>query len=406
MYRLLVLAVLLSAFAGCVDRPEPVDAPSSDTKDDSGVGNKRTSYAVDPETANETELEGAHLHDEWGESTAMMLADTSVRTADCSENPMMDLFILGSGLFSQQEVHKGCARFTFDSGMIVPEGTARLTIDVDASEALPQGGMELLYGNGQKRAVALEESTEAVYTWTIEMEATEWDLPHSTETDWWFFLRPSGTVAILDGTIDVIVVAERMDDWEPILGSEHIDHWTQTDQHDFIAPGVLRALDTNTTVHYPSFADRITGAEAFAPIPLDDIIPPETKQVTLAVKWGSVDACPAAHECWIVSFLAPANGGRWFLIDPSAEGADWAIYTYDVPEPMAPDSTYAEESVYSIRAFVRACPNGESQQTGVFFFNGCMGEAVASMSAETRFEVVAWKDGADVGAVKTRLGLS
>lgn len=410
MHRLIVLVLIATLFAGCTgsDDPAPEGAPTVEGPSD-GQGVKKVSYEVDE--TNETQLEGAHLHDEWGEATMLQLADLSVPSSACSEdNPFMELFLMGAGVFRDQEVHKGCALFAFDEGKIVPEGTARIYVDIDASQALPEGGMRLSYGNEMKRFTELEGSSEPIHSWTIEMEPVEWDLPHSTETAWFFFLQPSGQVAILDGNIKVVITAERQEDWKPILGSAHADHWDLEEMngtHAFIGPHVIRSLDTNVSVVYPSFAERIQDRDGQEPFPLDDIIPPGTTQVTLAVQWQAVDGCPPSHGCWVVGWLAPSNGGgRGFSSESVEIGADWAIYVYDVPEPMAPDSTYAETSVYTIRAFVRACPNGEAQETPLPFFNGCMGEAVATMTADTRFEVESWKDGADLQALKTRLGFS
>lgn len=142
------------------------------------------------------------------------------------------------------------------------------------------------------------------------------------------------------------------------------------------------------------------------PVPLDDIVPPGSRQVTLTAQWNAVQGCPAGHECWLIAWLsAPGNGFR-FSAEPAAGGTDWSIWVYDVPEPLAPDSTYANESIYSVRAFVRACPLGEPLQTPLGFFNGCMGEAVATMTTDVRYEVAAWDEEADLDAIQTRLELS
>jgi len=404
----LVFALLAGVLAGCVDdEPKPNDVVDPGPADDDGAGNTTLPYGVDPNTANDTELEGAHLHDEWGDATELLLADMTVGTADCSENPLMEVFLIGSGAFRDQSVQKGCAMFGLDADRLVPEGTAELTVEIDATNALQEGGMQLYYGNDEKRTTELEATTDPVFTWTIEMTPLEWDLPHSGETAWYFFLRPSGQIAILDGTMEVQIIAERLEVWSPVLGSAHVDHWAADAAHDFIAADVMRSLDTNVTVEYVSFADRVTGAEGSEPVPLDDIVAPGTAQVTLAVQWDPVQGCPPGHGCWVVAYMQSSGGGRGFgWGDPVESGADWAIYVYDVPEPLAPDSTYATASTHRVNAFVRACPNGEVQETPVPFFNGCMGEAVSSMSSDVRFEVESWKNGARVDELKTRLGFS
>jgi hypothetical protein len=395
MRHIVVCLLLITALAGCMGADEPVTTPPILEEHDDHepiVGHQAAANTTDA---------GVHIHDEWGSATLMTLADMTVDTSDCSENPLMDLFLLGHGLMTRQEVQKGCALFGFDPGHIVHEGTARLHIDIDASNAQVEGGMRFYYGNAEKRFIALEETQDESHTWVIDMEPIEWDLPHSTETEWYFMLQPAGQVAILDGTIDILIEAERIEDWEPILAVAHLDHWNLPERHSFIAPGIIRSLDTNVTVTYGMQG----GSPSMEPYPLDDIIPPGSTQVTLAAKWGDVRDCPPGHECWLMAWLGTQSGGFRGFQDPAVSGDDWAIWVYDSPDPLAPDSTYAEESAYSVRAFVRSCPLGEPLPVPIGFFNGCLGEAVATMSTDVRFEVASWKNGIDIAALQARLEL-
>lgn len=403
-----VLSLMLVAFAGCVDESE--DAPAVDDNGEPTQGNKKglLSYEVDPDSANESDLEGAHTHDDWGGTTELTLLDATVETADCAD-PITAAALAFFGVVTQQEAHVGCASWRLADGAIVPEGTEWLRVEVDASDALDQGGMQLMYANEEVGRQQLDATTEPEFTWRIPVGPLEWDLPHSTQTSWWFLLQPSGNPAILDGSVKVFVVAERMADWKPILGSAHINHWEQYANHSFIGPGVYKALDANVTVEMPSYAERAgsQGEAGISAFQLDDIVAPGATEVTMAISWGEVSNCPAGHECWIIAFINPANSRQAYFAEPVEEGANWAVYRFTSPDPLSPDSTYAQESVYYVSAFVRACPQADIPNPGSSsFFNGCMGEAVASMEAEARVRVEVWDHAANMQAVRERAGIT
>ncbi len=407
MRWLFPVVLLATAFAGCFEDSDPQAPPEPDPVVADGTG--ALGYDVDPETANETMLEGAHIHDEWGGTKEMVLMDETVSTADCGDgNPFTTLFITGAGIVFDRAVHMGCAQFQFGEGRIVPEGTASLRIEVDATDALKQGVLELAYRSPENDFDGAGKSDGPVFMWRIEMVATEWDLPHSTQTEWGFFLQPSGDVAVLDGDIKVFIAAERVEDWTPILGSAHIDHWAPDAAHDFVAEDAMRVLDVNTTVQMPSFADRLQGdRDDFDSIPLQDIVAPGSVQLTLVVWWTDMRNCPAQHECWIVPFINAGDRGRGAWLDPVESTPEWAIYVYDIPEPLTPDSTYANNSTYSVSAFVRSCiPGMEDIDMPFGGFRPCFGEAVASMEADTWFYAETWKGPARLDELKARVGLA
>lgn len=404
MRTLVLVSFLLVALSGCVDEPE--SNPVAEAETTAPSNDDQLSYEVDPDSANETELMDAHEHDEWGGVTELVLMDSAVTTGDCT-NPFTALFLTGAGLFTDQEAQVGCASWRLDDGIIVPEGTGALRIEVDASDALDAGGMQLSYDNEYINFTQLDATTDKEFIWRTEMTPLEWDLPHSTETSWFFILRPDGSPSVLDGEIQVFIVAEQMENWSPILGSAHIDHWAPDANHDFINERVYKALDINTTINMPSFADRAgTRNTNIDRVPLTDIVAPNSNQVSLVAVWDAVSGCPPGHGCWPVVSLSTPGGRGFSFAEPVDFGENYAIYLYDVPQPLAPDSTYATDSVYSVSGFVRACPNGEVQETPVPFVSNCWGEAVATMSVDTWLEVEVWKSAVDMAGLKSRMGIA
>lgn len=403
---LILLSLFAVAFSGCVgEDAAPADATEVAPAVEPEMPAGPKGYEIDPETANASVLEGAHEHDAWGTLLELTVIDRTIETGDCATTSKSALLLLES-VRGSQEAHYGCAYFRLDDGVIIPEGTERLDIAMDASGlATHQGGIELWYRNSQTpNKVLVESTTEAVYTFSISMTREEWDVPHAEESEWFFELRPSGQAAAMDGPIDIFGVAHRVENWIPILGSRHIDHWAPDAPHTFITPDIQLLMDETVSMKAPSYLSTVGGQEGEHSFDMSDIVPPGTSIVSVVVQYAEIGGCEPPFGCWVVPKLQPAKSSVHYGGEEVARGATYGIYTFAVPEPIVPDSTYAKESTYSVWLDMMACPNGEDSTV-----NGrideCLGDTANDLTADVRVEVEAWRTAFNMNGLKGRVGV-
>lgn len=368
-----VLLFVGAALAGCVGGgPDRSAAPLA-------VEPEGDPLASDTLAANASLPVAAAVVDPWlpGE-TERVLFDGTVRTTDVCYGDI-----------------------ELDDGVRIPEGTRRLRVSADASDALKAGEYHFdlySYGNRWNGGEAEVDTAEKVHEWNMGLGPQDWDPSGHKRTGAWlsFECKHDNGLHVLDGAIPATVVAERDPAWIPVAAP---DPWASLDQHRFPQDGVITLLDAVVTVSEPGRVERQTGATGSGPVALEDVIPPGTKHVVVAIKWSDYQGCPPAHECWVSTGIV--SGGGWWKND-AGEGPDWKIYEpYKVPDDVAEDHPYVTTSVSRLEPFLYNCDPGcvvDSVGLGAAW--------TGSRSADVRFLVEAWHGDADLDAVKARLGVA
>lgn len=390
--RLLPAAiVVVLLLAGCVAREEPAapaeaaDAPVVFVED----------YALGNETIPREELANAtlgaeHVHDAWGEAEQLVLLDETIAAGEC-EGTMDAIFYAGVTTFNGEGPAYGCARLALPEGVVVPEGTGELVIEIDATDAMKSGGMELQFRN-KAREERLEASSEPTHTWTIPLTQADWDIAHAAATTFVMYVGAVGNGAVFQGNVAARVVAMKQPGWEPVLAVAHVDHWALPSIHDFAAPGVMRLGDFEVSVTNVDPA-RLTEEEEHDGEPLTDIVAPGAKRLTLVVDTVSTDCAPVL-TCWMVPILHVGGYARDRIGNLTYEEGQRRVYSWSVPDEVPEDSVYAEASTTMVEPRITACtPDGT-----------CDVASIASTSITARVQAFAWNRDVDLDQLTALAG--
>lgn len=384
MRGVLALTIVLLV-AGCATPSDEVAAESLDAEPVVFVED----YALGNETVPREELQNAtlgteHVHDLWMGKEELVLLDATAEAGLC-EGPVDAAAYLFVHALGDQEAAYGCVRLSLPNGTVVPEGTAELAIEIDATQALKSGSLALQWRN-KAREVDEETTTEPKHAWTVPLTPEDWDLPHATATTFVIYVASRGPAGAFEGPVSVRVVAQRIPDWEPVLAVAHVDHWKLPALHDLPAEGVMRLYDGQAGVTNVDPA-LFLGGEGPAPVVLSDIVPPGTAYLTILADETGSDCAPVLH-CWLVPELNV--GGYWrtafgeILLDEGGR----RVYQWAVPEVVPEDSVYANVSTTTINPRIDACgPDGEAT---------CGLASIASTSASARLLVLAWQGEPDL----------
>lgn len=391
---LVAWALVSAALAGCVGS-DP-GALSGATKASSISGSA---------AANDTLASPAGLPilgppvDLWGPVEEKELYNGTIEVAECggTEDQALNTVF---GLAFGQQVMFGCAHWRLPAGTLVPEGTQALRFEADASRAKHLGKWYSVvvsygyreYGDGHWDG---DGTTESVRTWTFPLRPQDWDLPTHPESaftlGFWTWGDP---VNALYGPVQARIVAERDPDWKPLAP---LDHWQLPEWHRFWREDAMNLLDANVTWKQPSGLESLQGTDWPDALELDDIVPLGAKKVSVAVAWDEIQGCPQHYECDV--WVDVVSAGDWQSVDPKAEGSQYRIFVYDVPKNIGEDGPYVNESNTIVWPFVGACSSPGLPASCTVGANG--------FAKETALRVVvdAWKNDADVAALKGRLGL-
>lgn len=391
--RLVSVALVgILLLAGCATPEEPAaqaDAQSAPVVfvEDYDFGNATIPQA---ELANAT-LGDEHVHDAWGDAEQLVLLDETLAAGDC-EGAMDAAFYAGVTTFNGEGPAYGCARVALPEGVVVPEGTGELVIEVDASDAMKAGGMEFQFRN-KAREERLESTTEPQHTWSIPLAQEDWDIAHAAATTFVMYVGAVGNGAVFQGSVATRVVALKQPGWEPIPAIAHVDHWALPSLHDFAAPGVMRLGDVEVSVTNIDPARITGGAEEHGGVPFADIVAPGAKELTLVVDTISTD-CPPVLTCWMVPILHVGGYARDRIGNVTFEDGQRRVYSWRVPDEVPEDSVYGNVSTTMIEPRITACtPDGT-----------CDLASIASTSITARVQTFSWKDAADVALLTTLAG--
>lgn len=334
--------------------------------------------------------------DLWEGRTEILLFDDVLDVKECygAENQFWITFY---NLVYAQRARFGCAEGTLPEGVILPEGTASLVVEADASGAHRVGKWftyAWTYGGNWYDG---EETSGAEGRWSLAVTPGDWDLPMYRESALWFGVWPGrGGADALYGPVELRITAVRDPAWTPL---PTLDHWKMPDRHAMPQDGVITVLDASLRWKQPSHRDCFDGCEwPETPAPTD-VIPGGTKQLALVLAWDRMEGCPSEGAC---GFGASVHAGRWtgtWDADATVERGDGhVIAIFDVPADARVDGPYVERSGASVEAWL-AAPETVCDATGV-----CMEDQ--AYAADLRVVVEAWDHPVDIAALKARMGIA
>lgn len=386
----LVLVVLL---AGCAlpDTDVP-DEPVNDTEVVFAEDYQLENTTIPAEELTNATLGPEHEHDAWQGAEEIVLLDDTVVAGQC-EGPFDAAAYAFVQAASGNGAAYGCARISLPEGVVVPEGTGVLRVEVDASQALKAGSYQFQW-RSKAHEVVEPPTSEPQHVWEVALDQDDWDIPHAAGTTFVMYLASSGGPAgAFDGDVLVRLVAVKLAGWEPILAVAHVDHWALPSMHDFPAPGVMRLLDAEASVRNIDPA-RITSGARNEPIPLTDIIAPGAKFVTIVADTTAHD-CGPALECWYIPELIVGGYERTRFGELLFEEGGRRVYVWSVPDDVPEDSVYANASTSMVQGRIDACATGDAGGPS------CGLAGIASQSATARLQAFAWKGEVDEEMLRT-----
>lgn len=391
MRLLSVLLVVSLTLAGCA-------APGATEPGPEAVGNASVVFTEDYAFANTTvpkeELQNAtlgeeHVHDAWGGFEELVLLDET-REAGLCEGPVDAAFyaVVNGGF--------GCVGAFLPEGVVVPEGTGQLRIEVDATDALKAGEMRFQFRN-KAREEELDASADPKTVWLLPLAQPDWDIPHAPATSFVMYVGAAGPGSVFEGAVHLRIVAERMPGWAPILAVAHVDHWKLPQLHDFAAPGVMTLL-VDGEGHVTNIdPDRFLGGSEHGGVAFTDIVAPGAKHLTVVADTVSSDCVPAIR-CWFVPELHVGGFERDRLGTLLHEEGGRRIYVWSVPDEVPEDSVYADVSTTGIEGRIDACATGDAGGPT------CGYASMVSGSATARLFVHAWQGDVDVELLSGLVG--
>ena len=351
-------------------------------------------YALGNQTVPKEELQDAtlgaeHEHDAWDGAETLVLLDAEATAGLCEGHVDATAYALVT-LFEHQEAAYGCVRASLPEGVLVPEGTGTLLVEIDATEALRSGALEFQWRNRAREGVG-EATTEPKHAWSVDLTSADWDVPHAPATTFVLYVASRGPVGAFDGPVHLRVTAQRAPGWEPVLAVAHVDHWKLPALHDFAAPGVMRLLDAEASVTNVDPA-RFTGA---APehegLPLADILAPGATHLAIVVDTLASDCAPVL-TCWFFPLLHVGGHDRDRPGTLVLEEGARRVYLWKVPDEVPHDSVYQETSTTAVEPRIDACVTGQPDTCGF--------ASVLSGSTTARLQAFAWQGEVDLALLK------
>lgn len=407
---LTMIAVLLGTLlAGCIGGiGGSGNASEADTSQDESSDESPVKFRQDvPESAKTGDR---HRHPQWEGQDTKTIFDGTVQAGDCY-GTFYTVLALAIYAALEQRVEKGCAYVPLENGTLVPQGTEKLKVEVDASQARRSGGYDLRTWTGEN-SYRNPTTTDDEHTWWVELSSEDWDGPHQSRSDYYFFSKAqaqeTGGIAQLEGPMEFTITAHRIPNWTAPLAAAHVDHWQLEDRHTFVNEDAIETLNRTERVY------SCTWVESFAQgcrdwdqqVNLSDIIPPGTKEVVLGMTWPAVEDCAPAHDCEIRANLR-SGGSSWTWESPVEEGDRHVIYLYNVPDDVPPDSTYANASETVVEPRIYQCdPSGPEPADGFWFYCSTGSPAEWSPEANATFYMEAWRTPVNMTDFKDRRGIS
>jgi hypothetical protein len=283
---------------------------------------------------------------------------------------------------------------------LIPEGTASLIVETDASGALKSGSYHFYFCNAwhnTSETCNQPDTGDVRHTWRVPVAPQDWDYDYRGRTTaimGFHAAWDAASVNGLDGVIDVKITARRDPAWVP---RAPVDAFAGTS-------GFVRLAQTNATWDFPA-GDEAGVSPRVPDIPLAPI-PPGTKRLVYGVTWV-VDDCPAAptYSCRPVPWLH--RGDRYWtyhefdgpenVLDETPHSM---VLSFSVPDLVPDDGPLAAKGTTSLTPSLYRCSsvdgNGQSCWLGWWF----------PVRARVHVLAEAWNDDGDLKAFKARLGVA
>lgn len=389
----LILALALLT-AGCVggsddgpdDEATATSAPGGSGQAATGNGSNATENAtyLKNEDYNQT-----HVHDYWpGNTTTKVLMDEVLET-----NTFANVFYTGfSPLWTgEPRTSVGTVWFTLPNGSFVPEGTGELTVEVDATSALDRGEITLFHTSPNTDQWTEMDPQGAQAEWTIPLEPEMADLPHASSTQWYWRIEAQGNAAIMDGELNVKVIAHKLYDLD--AWPEHDDPWEQGARTQLPLFTAEDTFDRTGEVTWIQTGEE--NPDAIRP-PEGTIVPPETK-IVLVKLWYALDggAKNNANADVTLSVKEGSSAG-WYrgMWDDQVEERDgFKMFAIEASSGNW-DSPYADQSGW---AWTLEAPSGLREPTSgdTFLYMGGtdVGSGNYTMDVTAYRELPGWLQG-------------
>lgn len=242
----------------------------------------------------------------------------------------------------------GATWFSLPNGSFVPVGTGNLTVEIDATGSLENGEISMGYNPANTARWTQMEAKGAQASWEIPVDPEQTDPPHAKSTDWEFRLEAEGNGAVLDGEVNVTILAHKtrdLDEWP-----EHPDFWDRGNRTQLHLANLNDTFDEQEAEVY---IGPVRPEEKNLTLPEGTIVPPETEvllldfwyarsdapknaanaDVELRVKHGSSSTWYSYAEHRIVQekdgykqYAIPVDGSSWD--SPYVEESDWKFQVY------------------------------------------------------------------------------
>jgi len=366
--------VAVVALAGCLTggsdddaEPEGQSLNVSTSPSSNASGNATYLQASD---YNQT-----HVHDYWpGRAERKVLISRNVETNRLS-SASWTTFSVYTG---EPDPSVGWVCFSLPNGSFVPEGTGQLSVEVDATGALENGQQVLRYDPANADRWHEIEAQGATANWTIDVTPEMTDLPHAKSTRWACELEAEGPGAVLDGSVNVTIVAEKTRDFE--TWPEHQDSWDRGNEIRIELSPVNETFDKLEQELAPAATGsenrRFTLAEG-------EIVPPETEVLLVDFRYERSDDAKneANADVWLLVKLGSSSRWLTHAEDRIVEQRD-GFKRYAIPVDGATwDSPYANESSWRFRIHA---PSGVRGQTDKPVYNHLAGAGQGEVPVDAR----------------------
>lgn len=362
-----VLLALMLIFSGCLSGGS--GAPGDDKAQTQALNTSSPSNrtATNGSDGNATYLKDSdynqtHVHDYWpGNSTEKVLMDDTVQT----ETMISVFYTAFSPFFRDPKTGVGTVWFSLPNGTFVPQGTGKLTIQVDSTSALKRGQQALYYQPANSAEYTQMQPKGAQAEWTIDVKPEMADLPHAKSTRWDFRLEAQGAGSVLDGEINVKIVAHKTREVE--AWPEHPDFWNKgklANQHLATMNGTFDRLNTFATEWATG------GQQSSVTFPEGTIVPPETK-VLLVKFWYALDNHPKNNANADVTLLVKEGSSSSYFEwqDDNIVRQEQGFKMFAIPVDGASwDSPYAEKSNWAFRVYSPLGVRNPSSGDTMFYF--------------------------------------
>lgn len=326
MRILLVLALLAATLAGC-----------SGSDDGGEAAVEQPTVITDPRALDQSRV-GEHVHDYWGGETEKVVIDHS----------------LGSGWNNLGGTFAWTRSFVPADGVVIPQGTARLSITVDWTDQLPTnqyGEVSLWVKPANTTERRFVQAVERGDTVEVALAYEEADLPHQLLSAWEVTVQynSSGSYNLFFGSTYVKMVAHRGLELQPFPA--HPDQWNGTT--------ALPLLDVNGTFENIGYLGSGDLPETFRPEE-GALVPSDASYVEVTL---TLAGSPTGKLR--LSFHG-ADSRNFTVLAPEAEDNGVLRYTIAM-EPGLADGPYGNASLWEFQIYTQ---NTQASDPEPYYYDG------------------------------------